>query len=59
MKSITDDDYSTACANGDGTYDGRKAVRWVFEALTGKPMTAAEADALIEEAKQRAAKKGG
>lgn len=44
------------CQNPDGkTYDGRKLAQWLFEATTGKPMSAEEAQSLVEEAKKRAA----
>lgn len=55
MAKITDLPMHEACANGDGTYDGRKLVRWLFEATTGKPMTEAEAEELVREARNRAA----
>lgn len=43
------------CRNPDGkTYDGRKLAQWLFEATTGKPMSGAEAQALIDEAQRRA-----
>jgi hypothetical protein len=57
VSRITDKTLGDACANGDGTYDGRKLVRWLFEATTGKPMSPAEADKLIDEAKALAAKR--
>ncbi|NJC33848.1 hypothetical protein GGR88_001322 [Sphingomonas jejuensis] len=42
--------------NPDGqTYDGRKVAQWLFEAVTGKPMSDDEAEQLVAEAKQRAA----
>lgn len=58
--AITDKDYMAACANGDGTYSGTKAVQWLMEAMTGKPMSDEDARALVAEAQERAkAKKGG
>lgn len=51
---ITDQDYLTATANGDGTYSGVKAVQWLFEVTTGKPLSEPEARALIAEAQQKA-----
>lgn len=39
--------------NGDGTYDGRKAIRWLVEAVTGKPMSAEEADEIVQRAMAR------
>jgi hypothetical protein len=41
-------------ANPDGTYDGRKVAQWLFEAMTGKPMSDGEAAALVEKARQKA-----
>jgi len=53
--AITDKTLGEACLNPDGqTYDGRKVARWLFEAVTGKPMSEAEAEDLIAEAKARA-----
>ena len=44
--------------NPDGkTYDGRKVAQWLFEAMTGKPMSDAEAAELVEKAKQMAAQR--
>lgn len=54
MARITDKSMHEATANGDGTYDGRKLVRWLFEATTGEEMTAEEAEALIIDAKRKA-----
>lgn len=43
-------------ANPDGkTFDGRKVAQWLFEAMTGKPMSDAEAQQLIDEAQAKAA----
>jgi len=40
--------------NPDGkTYDGRKVAQWMFEALTGKPMSDEEAQALVDKAMER------
>lgn len=35
------------------TYDGRKVARWLFEAVTGAPMSEQEAEALVDEARLR------
>lgn len=44
--------------NVDGeTYDGRKVAQWLFHALTGKDMSDSEAEALVADAKRRAAEK--
>lgn len=41
--------------NPDGkTYDGRKVAQWLFQAMTGKPMSDDDAQRLVEEAKARA-----
>ena len=46
--------------NPDGkTYDGRKVAQWLFEATTGKPMSDADADALVREAQERATRRKG
>lgn len=59
MARITDQAMADACANGDGTFDGRKLVRWLYEATTGKPMTAEEAEDLVREAQAKAAARRG
>lgn len=41
--------------NPDGqTYDGRKVAQWLFQAVTGKPMSDAEAERLVSEAQEKA-----
>lgn len=41
--------------NPDGkTYDGRKVAQWLFQAMTGKPMSDDDAQRLVDEAKARA-----
>lgn len=55
--SITDKDLHSAASNGDGTYNGLTAMRWLFEAVTGKPMDEAEAKRLFAEAQARRAAK--
>lgn len=59
MAKITDMPMREACANGDGTFDGRKLVRWLYEATTGKPMTEAEAEELVREAYEKSAARRG
>ncbi|MEI9428667.1 hypothetical protein [Mesorhizobium sp. Cs1299R1N3] len=55
MPKLTDKTLGEAALNPDGkTYHGPTAVRWMMEALTGKPFSAAEADKLIAEAQERA-----
>lgn len=42
--------------NPDGkTYDGRKVAQWLFEVMTGKPMSDEDAERLIDEAQKKAA----
>jgi hypothetical protein len=55
MSKITDQDLHTACSNGDGTYSGVKMAQWLVEAVSGKPLSDEEAQALIDDAKARAA----
>lgn len=38
-----EEDYHTFCANGNGTYDGVKAVQWLYNASTGKKISYDEA----------------
>lgn len=59
MAKITDLPMHEACSNGDGTFDGRKLVRWLYEATTGKPMSEAEAEDLVKEAQAKAAARRG
>ena len=52
--SITDKDLHAATVNPDGkTYAGRKLIRWLFEATTGKEMSEAEAEEIVAKAKER------
>lgn len=44
-----------ACGNGDGTYNGYKLMQFLFEATTGKKLSAAEAHKIMEEAEAKAA----
>lgn len=54
MGRITDKNLHEATVNPDGkTYDGRKLVRWLFEATTGKEMSEAEAEEIVQKAKER------
>lgn len=51
----TDKTLGDFCQNPDGkTYDGRKLAQWLFEAVTGKPISAEEAQSLIDEAQAKA-----
>lgn len=44
--------------NPDGqTYDGRKVAQFLFEAMTGKPLSEEEAQAMVDEAKRRKAER--
>lgn len=55
MSRITDKTLGDACRNPDGkTYDGRKLAQWLFEAVSGKPMSDAEAQKLVDEAAAKA-----
>lgn len=58
MSKLTDKPLGEACGNGDGTYNGFTAMRWLFEALTGKPMSDQEVRQLFEEAKAKRAARG-
>lgn len=50
MKTLAD-----FARNSDGeTYDGRKVAQWMFQALTGKPMSDEEAQRLVDDARRRA-----
>lgn len=52
---ITDKNLHDATVNPDGkTYDGHKVAQWLFEAVTGKPMSEEEAKQLVAEAQQKA-----
>lgn len=45
-----------ACRNDDGkTYDGRKLATFLIYCTTGKQITEAEAEAIVEDAKRKAA----
>ena len=55
MSKITDKTMGDACRNPDGkTYDARKLAQWMFEAMTGKPMSDADAQKLVDEAAAKA-----
>lgn len=56
-KPLMDQTLGEAAGNGDGTYNGYLAMRWLYEALVGKPLTDAEVRYMWEQAKQRAAAK--
>lgn len=55
--SIGDRTLHEFAANGDGTFDGRKVVQWLFEATTGKPMSDEDAKKLVAEALARRSRK--
>ena len=46
-----------ACQNPDGTYDGRRLVKWLYFCTTGKNLTDKEVEEILEDAKRRAAEK--
>lgn len=50
---LTDKPLFEASANPDGTYNGFTAIRWLFEATTGKPMSEEEAKKLAAEAMRK------
>lgn len=54
MPKITDKDYMTATANGDGTHSAIKAAQWLFEMSTGKPLSEEDARKLVDEAVAKA-----
>lgn len=56
MSRLTDRTLGDACANGDGTYNGLTLMRWLFEAVSGKPMSEDEARKALDEV---AAKRAG
>ena len=51
---ITDKDLFAATSNGDGTYNGFKLIQWLLEATTGKPVSDADAAAIMAEGIERA-----
>lgn len=55
MSKLTDKTLGEACSNGNGSYNALTAMRWLFEATTGKPLSEEEAGKLFEEAKARRA----
>lgn len=58
MTKLTDKPLFDAARNEDGkTYNGITAIRWVYEALSGKPLSEEEALKIAEEAKAKAAQR--
>lgn len=56
MTKLTDKPLFDAARNQDGkTYNGITALRWMYEALSGKPLSEEEALKIAEEAKAKAA----
>lgn len=56
MTKLTDKPLFDAARNEDGkTYNGITAMRWMYEALSGKPLSEEEALKIAEEAKAKAA----
>lgn len=56
MTKLTDKPLFDAARNKDGkTYNGITAMRWMYEALSGKPLSEEEALKIAEEAKAKAA----
>lgn len=55
MSKLTEKPLFDACRNADGkTYNGLTALRWMHEALCGKPLSETEAEKILEEARARA-----
>lgn len=58
MTKLTDKPLFDAARNEDGkTYNGITAMRWMYEALSGKPLSKEEALKIAEEAKAKAAQR--
>lgn len=58
MTKLTDKPLFDASRNEDGkTYNGITAMRWMYEALSGKPLSEEEALKIAEEAKVKAAQR--
>lgn len=58
MTKLTDKPLFDAARNEDGkTYNGITAMRWMYEALSGKPLSEEEALKIAEEAKGKAAQR--
>lgn len=58
MTKLTDKPLFDAARNEDGkTYNGITAMRWMYEALSGKPLSEEEALKIAEEAKANAAQR--
>lgn len=55
MASLTGKTLQEAALNPDGvTYHGPTALRWIFEAVTGKELTEEEGRELVAQAQQKA-----
>lgn len=58
MSKLTDQPLFDAARNADGkTYNGITAMRRMYEALSGKPLSEEEALKIAEEAKAKAAQR--
>ena len=58
MTKLTDKPLFDAARNEDGkTYNGITTMRWMYEALSGKPLSEEEALKIAEEAKAKAAQR--
>lgn len=57
MTKITDKPFLEACANGDGTINGRLMIKWLLEATTKKTPTDEDVQWIIDEAKRRSEKR--
>lgn len=50
MSKLMEMTLEEASSNGDGTYNGLTAMRWLYETITGKELSPEEAENLYEEA---------
>lgn len=58
MTKLTDKPLFDVARNQDGkTYNGITAMRWMYEALSGKPLSEEEALKIAEEARAKAARR--
>lgn len=52
---ITDKTLGEAAMNPDGTYNGYRAIEWLFAAVTGKELQPGESADIIQKAQKMAA----
>lgn len=54
-EKLTNNTLDDVALNPDGkTYNGYNAIRWMYEAVTGKPLSADEALDIVNEARRMA-----